>query len=149
MSPQFIYHFDNVAGSVHFQLQFYRERIQDGIECSIFLKILEMPSNIEFVISEMDIICHCDDDVQRSLMRKQKILPHGTKKGITVFRSAKINANSLISWKVAIQMEPKCRITSTARNVKDLQTQHKEQQEEIDGKVNQLFVTIGSDVIHA
>lgn len=131
VSPQYVHHFDNVAGSVYFQLQFYRERIEDEVECSIFLKILKAPSNIEFVITEMDIICYCDDDVHRSLMRKQKLSPHGTKKGITVFRSAKINADSLILWKFAIQMEPKRRTTSSLQQTVDWmrkQLRHKDRE---------------------
>ena len=104
---EYIYEFDEMA--VHFQFQFYRKRIDKEIECSIFLKILTVTPDIESVTTEIDIICHCDGEVYRSLMRKQKLLAHGPTKGTTVFRSKNVNANSSISWKFAVQMEPKLR----------------------------------------
>lgn len=109
VSRVYTYKFDKMDSSVHFDLQFYRKRIQKEVECSIFLKIFTMPPGIVSVATEMDIICHCDGDVHRSLMRKQKLLAHGSTKGIVVFRSENIHAKSSISWKFALQMEPKRR----------------------------------------
>lgn len=119
VSREYIYRFDKMDGSVHFQLHFYRERIGEEIECSIFVKILEKPSSIESVATEMDIICQCDDVVHRSLMRKQKLLSHGPTKGMIVFLSGNINANSSISWKFAIRMEPKQMIKAQSPVLED------------------------------
>ena len=109
-SRKYIYEFDKTNGSVQFQLYFYRERIGKEIECSISFKIRKVNSEsafgIDSVEAEMDILCNCDGEVHRGLMRKQQ-LDADTKKGIVVFRSRTVNANSLISWKFAIRMEPK------------------------------------------
>ena len=107
VSKEYIYKFDKIDGSVHFQLKCCRKRIDKEMECSIFLKILTMPSGIESVVSEMDILCHCVGGVHRSLMQKQKLLSHGSTKGIIVFRSENVTEKSPISWKFAIRMEPK------------------------------------------
>ena len=107
VSTEYVYEFDQMDGSMQFQLQFYRKCIGKEVECSIFLKILEVTPGIESVTTEMDIICHCDGAVHRSLMRKQKLMSHGSTKGIVVFRSKNVNSNSSISWKFAIRMDPK------------------------------------------
>ena len=110
-SELYTYKFDKTDGSVQFKLIFDRKRIKKQVECSISLKIKKLPFDVESVATEMDIICDCDGDVHRSLMRKQK-LSSGDSKGVVVFRSENVDANSSISWKVAIRMEPKLRDTS-------------------------------------
>ena len=107
VSTEYLYEFDQIDGSVHFQLQFHRKFIGKEVEYSIYVKILPKTIGIESVTTEMDIICHCDGKVYRSLMRKQKLLPNGSAKGVMVFRSENVNDNSSITWKFAIRMEPK------------------------------------------
>ena len=95
---------------VHFKLQFHRTDNFKETVCSLCLLILSLPEGVEYVKTEMDVLCHVDGKRRRGLMRPLKLSPKiKSVTGINIFRAedvAEIESASL-EWRVALKMLPK------------------------------------------
>ena len=68
---------------VYFKLQFHRTEIV----CSLYLLILSLPAGVEYVKTEMDILCLVDGKRRSGLMRPLKLSPKMKSiSGINIFR---------------------------------------------------------------